>query len=153
MRMPSNLEVRESRPSDYTAIASLLRQLGYELTPVLVLEKIEVMRHSRTDKVLVATVADIVVGCVSLHAVPLFHADGYIGRVTSLVVDECHRACGIGTALVAAAENWFMSVGCVKSEIASGDQRSRVGRFYELNGFAREGERFSKELSLERSLS
>lgn len=139
-------KTRESLPSDYTAIAALLRQLGYETPSVLVLEKIETFRHSPTDKLLVATVEGKVVGSISLHASPLFHADGYVGRVTSLVVDERHRACGIGSALIAAANSWFKRVGCVKSEVTSVDDRPDAHRFFESHSFLRDGQRLSKQL-------
>jgi predicted N-acetyltransferase YhbS len=68
----------------------LLHQLRYEEMP------------APSDKILVATVDDNVVGSISLHALPLFHAVGFVGRVTSMVVDEHRRGGGVGGALIAA---------------------------------------------------
>lgn len=143
---PSDLIIRESHSSDHTAIAVLLQQLGYQATPALILEKIEALRTSQTDKVIVASVQGRVVGSISLHALPLFHLEGYLGRITSMVVDERYRGCGIGSALIGAANSWFRSVGCVKLEVTSGDHRSHAHRFYEQHGFVRDGQRLCKNL-------
>jgi GNAT superfamily N-acetyltransferase len=136
---------REAQASDYYSIAILLHQLGYETTPALVLEKLQFLTSSPADKIFVATVRDKVVGSISLHALPLFHAAGYLGRITSMVVDEHHQRDGIGSALIAAAENWFKTVGCVKLEVTSGDHRPDAHRFYAKHGFLRDGQRFAKK--------
>lgn len=142
---PSEVIIREMRPSDHIAIALLLQQLGYLISPELILEKIEILLPSSADKVVVALMHGEVVGCISLHAFPLFHAAGCLGRISSLVVDERCRGCGVGGALMRAAECWFESVGCVKLEVTSGDHRPDAHRFYERHGFLRDGQRFSKK--------
>ncbi|PTB19119.1 N-acetyltransferase [Trinickia symbiotica] len=144
---PALTQIRESNPSDHIAIAMLLHQLGYDATLALILEKLQTLILSPTDKILVATLNGKVVGSISLHALPLFHAAGYLGRITSMVVDEHHRGCGVGSALIAAAERWFTTVGCVKLEVTSGDHRADAHRFYESHGFLRDGQRFSKQSS------
>lgn len=135
---------RESRLLDHCSIALLLRQLEYEATPVVILEKLQSLLPSSTDKIFVATVHDEVVGIISLHALPLFHTAGNLGRITSMVVDERHRGTGIGSALIAAAERWFEAVGCVKLEVTSGDHRLDTHRFYAKHGFLRDGQRLAK---------
>jgi GNAT superfamily N-acetyltransferase len=147
LAQPQNKEIvtRESQASDHYSIAILLHQLGYEATPALILEKLQFLTASPTDKIFVATVLDKVVGSISLHALPLFHAAGYLGRITSMVVDEHYRRDGIGTALITAAENWFQTVGCVKLEVTSGDHRPDAHRFYAKHGFLRDGQRLAKK--------
>lgn len=66
------------------------------------------------DGVLVASLQGEVVGSISLHVLPVFHAAGFLGRITNLVVDEHNRGYGIGTALIANVYRWFKTVGCVK---------------------------------------
>ncbi|KFG94162.1 GCN5 family acetyltransferase [Burkholderia paludis] len=143
---PLDILIREPRASDHAAIACLLQQLGYQTTPALVLEKIEALLPSPTDKIIVASARDEVVGSISLHALPLFHAPGNLGRITSMVVDERYRGNGVGSALIAAAEHWFRQVGCVKLEVTSGDHRPAAHRFYERHGFLRDGQRLSRKL-------
>ncbi|MEX3671993.1 GNAT family N-acetyltransferase [Paraburkholderia phenoliruptrix] len=146
MMQPQNDAVvtRESEPSDHCSIALLLHQLGYEATPALILEKLQLLIPSPSDKIFVATVHDKVVGSISLHVLPLFHAAGYLGRITSMVVDKHHQGAGIGSALIAAAERWFETVGCVKLEVTSGDHRPDAHRFYARHGFQRDGQRLAK---------
>jgi GNAT superfamily N-acetyltransferase len=141
---PSPVTIRQARPADHVPIASLLRQLGYDPSPLLILQKIESALPSPIDIVFVAATAEDVVGCISLHALPLFHAPGHLGRITSMVVDERHRGCGIGSALIAEAEKWFAAIGCLKLEVTSADTRSHAHRFYERHGFTRDGQRLAK---------
>ncbi|MBY4674794.1 GNAT family N-acetyltransferase [Burkholderia multivorans] len=143
---PSNLTTREAQLADHTAIASLLCQLGYEVTPALILEKIETLLTVSTNRIIVAAMQGEVVGSISLHILPFFHAAGYLGRITSMVVDERHRGCGVGSALIADAERWLTVTGCVKLEVTSGDHRHDAHRFYEKHGFLRDGQRLSRRL-------
>lgn len=147
--LTDELVTRESQLSDHYSIAMLMHQLGYEATPALILEKLQSLIHSPADKMFVATMHDKVVGSISLHALPLFHAAGNLGRITSMVVDENHRGAGIGSALIAAAERWFKTVGCVKLEVTSGDHRPDAHRFYARNGFLRDGQRLAKTSQLQ----
>ncbi|MGF6721306.1 GNAT superfamily N-acetyltransferase [Paraburkholderia sp. GAS41] len=148
-RQNEEVVTRESQSSDYHSIAMLMHQLGYAATSALILEKLQLLTPSLTDKIFVATVRDKIVGSISLHALPLFHAAGYLGRITSMVVNEHHQGDGIGSALIAAAENWFKTVGCVKLEVTSGDHRPTAHRFYAKHGFLRDGQRFAKKGQLQ----
>lgn len=145
LRQDNEVATRESQPSDHYPIAMLLHQLGYETTPALILEKLQSLIPCPNDKIFVATVREKVVGSISLHALPLFHAPGNLGRITSMVVDERHQGRGIGSALIAAAERWFKTVGCVKLEVTSGDHRPDAHRFYAKHGFRRDGQRLAKK--------
>ncbi|KAJ3473514.1 hypothetical protein NLI96_g12964 [Meripilus lineatus] len=142
----SEILIREPRSSDHTTIASLLKQLGYQTTPALVLEKIEALLPSPMDKIIVASAREEVIGSISLHALPLFHAPGNLGRITSMVVNERFQGNGVGSALIDAAEHWFRQVGCVELEVTSGDHRPSAHRFYERHGFVSDGHRLSKRL-------
>ena len=146
MLEPSDIIIRESRSSDHATIALLLQQLGYQATPALILEKIEAMLPSPMDKIIVATVREQVIGSISIHALPLFHAAGNLGRITSMVVDERYQGNRVGSALIDAAEHWFRQAGCVKLEVTSGDHRQAAHHFYERHGFLRDGQRLSRKL-------
>ncbi|WP_144113868.1 GNAT family N-acetyltransferase [Paraburkholderia sp. BCC1886] len=153
MRLQSNQRkgnvtviIRAAGPNDSVAIAVLMHQLGYDISLERIRENLSSSVESASDAVLVACEDDIAVGCVSLHALPLFHMLGSLGRITSFVVDEKHRGRGIGQMLIQAADRWFVSVGCVKAEVTSGDVRIEAHRFYEREGFMRDGQRLSKKI-------
>ncbi|QBE62928.1 GNAT family N-acetyltransferase [Pseudoduganella lutea] len=142
------LAIRDAQSTDHTALARLLHELGYESTPGQVRARLEALASSPADRVLVAELQGEVVGCISLHALPLFHTAGHLGRITSMVVDERYRSEGIGAALIAAAERWFVSAGCVKLEVTSSDRRLDAHRFYERHGLSRDGQRLARSIRL-----
>ncbi|MNR83822.1 aminoalkylphosphonic acid N-acetyltransferase [compost metagenome] len=140
------IEVRQAVLNDQDLIVSLLHQLGYEITSTQVQEKLTAAESSPSDVVLVAGTDGVVRGCISLHIIPLFHAAGYLGRITSLVVDEAYRGKQIGSALMDAANDWFAARACVKIEVTSGDLRPAAHRFYESKGLLRDGQRFARKV-------
>lgn len=138
--------IRAAEPKDSVPISALMHQLRYGVTPEIISEKLSASVDSASDTAFVACEDNIAIGWVSLHALPLFHMLGSLGRITSLVVDEKHRGRGIGQMLIQVAERWFHSVGCVKAEVTSGDVRIDAHRFYEKEGFLRDGQRLSKKI-------
>ncbi|MCA8089529.1 GNAT family N-acetyltransferase [Burkholderia anthina] len=140
----SNLTTREAQIDEYTDIARLLRQLGYDAPPAMMRSKLAALLPSAADRIVVAVMDGRIVGCISLHALPLFHTNGNLGRITSLIVDEGCRGLGVGRALMAAAQCWFEQARCVKLEVTSGDHRPDAHRFYARHGFTRDGQRLSK---------
>src|SRR5207247_643498 len=78
-----------------------------------------------------------IVGVVSVHLVPLFHAAGNLARLTALAVVPGHQRKGVGRALVAAAEAFAWQRDCRRVEVTRGDQRAGAHTFYRALGFAR----------------
>jgi GNAT superfamily N-acetyltransferase len=63
-----------------------------------------------------------------------------------LVVAESERGGGVGTLLVAAAEERLRALGCGLIEVTSNMKRMRAHAFYERLGFERTSYRFGKTL-------
>jgi ribosomal protein S18 acetylase RimI-like enzyme len=139
--------IRSAEISDAGRIADLLQQLGYVATATLVENKIATLAGSLNDLILVAEKDGIVIGIISLHTTELFHTDGRIGRITSLVIDSDQRGCGIGELLVDAANEFFILSGCVRAEVTSGDHRPEAHAFYEAQGYMPDERRFMKRYS------
>jgi len=110
----------------------------------LIVRKLAILLANACDSVPLAEVDGCMAGVISLHVLELFHAEGRIGRITSLVVDAGHRGRGIGEALVDAADRFFTGQGCVRAEVTSGDHRTAAHAFYAAQGYAPDERRFLK---------
>jgi len=84
-------------------------------------------------------------GFLSIHAIPLFHEAGRLGRITAMAIDPRRQRMGIGAALMGAAEGFAWSVGCSRVEVTSGDGREKDAHlFYQGQGFRSDCRRFLK---------
>lgn len=136
---------RSARLDDAPHIRELLAQLGYAADLSHVQQKLRAVAESTTDAVLVAEAENSVVGVASLHSFDLFHEPGRIGRITAFVVDAAVRGSGVGSLLLAAADDFFQRAGCIRTEVTSGDHRPDAHSFYEANGYASDERRFLKQ--------
>ena len=136
--------IRAASAADAPAIAGLMAQLGYGASEALIVRKLGILAAHSFDRVLLAEVDGVVAGVISLHVFELFHAEGSVGRITSLVVDAGHRGSGVGQALVAAADRFFIGQGCVRAEVTSGDHRPAAHAFYAAQGYVPDERRFLK---------
>jgi len=141
--------IRPAKIDDAERIAELLLQLGYEASSKRVHEKLLKFSENPSDQVLVATNGgDEVVGLISLHTLEMFHSEGRLGRITSLVVDFKHRGNGIGSLLVQEADKYLIERGCVRTEVTSGDHRFEAHAFYQTQAFVPGEKRFVKHYRL-----
>ena len=140
--MLAPMQVRSAASTDAESIADLMRQLGYELSPEEVLSKLELIEASPDDRVFIAVEGGRLIGCLSAHSHELFHVEGRLGRITSLVVDQVARNRGVGRALVEEALKHFRAAACIRVEVTSGDHRESAHAFYKALGFAEDERRF-----------
>ena len=96
--------------------------------------------------VLVAELADAVVGCLSTSVMRVLHRPALVGRISMMVVDEALRGRGIGALLVRAAEQALAAQGCYMIEVTSHMRRTAAHRFYERLGYAKTSVRLAKDL-------
>jgi GNAT superfamily N-acetyltransferase len=136
--------VRHARHNDAPALAGLLTLLGYPSSAAQIQERMAQQYIAATDAVFVAEMAGKVVGLLTFHCTPLIHADGFLGRITSMVVATDYRRHGVGKRLIDAAEEFAWSHGCERIEVTSGDHRADAHAFYESVGFRVDCRRFLK---------
>jgi GNAT superfamily N-acetyltransferase len=139
-----NAIIRNARRHDALAVAELLATLGYPSLIEDVEQRIADCEDSVHTVVFVAESDSRIVGVLSFHCIPLFHAEGYLGRITSLIVASDYRQRGIGRLLVFAAEQVAWSRRCSRIEVTSGDHRPDTHAFYEHLGYQLDSRRFIK---------
>ena len=163
--------IRESRPGDGIACASLWREIGSlfaTMNPRTFqvpadeglaewFEEIHAVYRNDADKVLLIAEADsVVVGAVtaSLHE-PLDTADRQVqtdlGRrrlhVDSLAVTRTHRRSGVGSALMQAVEQWGRAQGAEVIVLETETNNPMSVPFYEQRmGFSAQAVIFRKEI-------
>jgi GNAT superfamily N-acetyltransferase len=142
---PPRLRIRPADSVDSEAIAILLAELGYEVAPDDVADRLQRLARGG-EPVLVARQADETLGCLSWHVTPNIHRPWPIGRITMMVVAKGSRRRGIGRALVQAAEQHMVKRGCGLIEVTSNVKLRAAHVFYERIGFERTSHRFARTL-------
>jgi GNAT superfamily N-acetyltransferase len=130
------MQVRPAVTTDATAVAELLHQLGYPQNDcAAVASRIRTWDDDPSSAAYVADADGNVLGLVAVHVCPFFERDGSWGRLAALVVSEQARGQGIGGHLVAAAQAFAVSHGCVRMEVTSADRRHDAHEFYRRRGY------------------
>jgi GNAT superfamily N-acetyltransferase len=136
--------VRNAVELDAPVIAELLGGLGYSVERGFVRGRLAFFAERPDESVLVAEVSGRVVGVLSLHLFPLFHADYFVGRITALVVRPDHRGRGVARMLLQAAEQHAWSRQAIRVEVDSGGSHEAAPAFYERTGYERVDRYFLK---------
>ena len=132
--------------ADAPEITTCLAALDYGTPAALIVERLTAFASSTADAVFVVggPPGARLLGVLSAHALPLFHAPGQLVRITALAVREGAQGAGVGRALVEAAEEWAWSVGARRVEVTSGDHRLGAHAFYQALDYALDERRFVK---------
>ncbi|HEY0413507.1 MAG TPA: GNAT family N-acetyltransferase [Allosphingosinicella sp.] len=136
------LAVREAMPRDAAAIAALVGELGFPASAKEIAARLAPLRKAG-EPPLVAEEGGVV-GCLAWHVTPALHRPHPVGRITMLVVADGHRRRGIGTALVAAAEERLRAKGCGLVEATSNIELGGAHEFYRRRGYERTSYRFAR---------
>ena len=140
----SELSIRPAQAEDAEALAGLVRQLGYVVSPADMVERLAAMA-AEGHQVLVAELGGEVTGCLSTSTMRVLHRPAPVGRISMMVVDEVRRGRGIGARMVRAAEQALAESGCYMVEVTSNLRRTAAHGFYARLGYERTSYRFARE--------
>jgi GNAT superfamily N-acetyltransferase len=146
------MQIRLARSADAEAINELLRQLGYPQDgQSATAARIQSWVDDPASAAYVAEADSDLLGVVAVHICPFFEREGAWGRITALVVSDRARGRGVGSRLVAAAESFAASHGCLRMEVTSADRRADAHRFYQRRGYTNQAgmsSRFLRDLPI-----
>lgn len=143
-RMDS-LKIRPAASGDAATLGRLLEQLGYPTNADEIPRRLEKLHARPGTAVLVAeNDSGEVVGVVTIHLFPALHADEPAAWLTAVVVEETARGQGVGSALVARAEEWAAEQGAHRIQLTSALHREAAHEFYKARDYEHTGVRLTK---------
>jgi GNAT superfamily N-acetyltransferase len=142
----SSIALREPKPGDAAAIASLLGELGYSSTAEQATERLARIAADPSTLALVAEVDGEVAGLAALHVQNLVERDEPGCEVAALVVGERFRRRGIGELLMRVIEDEARARGGRHLVLNTAHRRADAHAFYEALGYEHTGRRYAKEL-------
>jgi GNAT superfamily N-acetyltransferase len=128
--------IRELRPGDQERLAPLLEELGYQVAPRVLAERIPLITSSGQASWVSEDERGALDGWLHAQARPSLLTESTI-EITAVVVAPGARRAGIGRALVEQAEHWAVARGIRRLVLRSQIARSEAHRFYETLGYAR----------------
>lgn len=140
--MQNKLLIRDARAADLDAMIGLLQQLfAIETDFIPQPEKqrcgLRLMLAQREQaKLLVAELADEVVGMLTAQVVISTGEGGRSAWLEDMVVDAAHRGQGIGRALLGAMEDWAVASGLSRLQLLADRENAPALAFYQSRGWA-----------------
>lgn len=129
------MQIRPGEATDSVAIAALLTDLGYPVTPEFVSHSLQRQLTHADAALLVAVENDAVVGLISLHFIPQLALPGDFCRISYFCVGSGARRQGVGTALETAASELAWARGCDRIEVHCHSRREQAHQFYYRQGY------------------
>ena len=141
-----SFQVRPVRGADAPGCAELVTQLGYPTSLDQMQTRLRVLA-SHDAVGFVAEVPDrALLGLAGGSITAAWESDRPFGRLDVLIVHDAARGTGVGSALVAAVEEWARARGAGNLVLTSGKQRHEAHRFYAARGYEATGIRLIKRL-------
>lgn len=130
--------VRPVRAADSAAVATLTGELGYPATSEEMAFRVDALLQRPGEHALLVAVDadDLPIGWIHVERVDTLET-GPMAGIAGLVVGEGSRSDGIGTALLAAGEDWARDQGLGVIQVRSRTTRERAHHFYERAGYGR----------------
>jgi GNAT superfamily N-acetyltransferase len=129
-------KIRAMASGDLDAIRRLLHQLGYEIEPGELQQRIAGVANAAGHLVLVAEINGSVQGLVHAYIRPAMEKPPE-PVIQALVVDRDMRRAGIARALMDEAENWAVDLGFDSISLHTQTARADAIAFYDSLGYKR----------------
>ncbi|HZR78698.1 MAG TPA: GNAT family N-acetyltransferase [Chthoniobacterales bacterium] len=142
------ITVRPVEAGDTEALADLMTQLGYPTRAAEMQMRMETIQADTRYATLVAVSEGKVCGMIGTRISYSYEHNSPGGAILALVVSEKVRGGGVGSALIAAAENDFATKNIRRVAVYTHFRRTEAHEFYEKAGYTKNGFRLVKELPM-----
>ncbi|UCC68795.1 MAG: GNAT family N-acetyltransferase [Armatimonadota bacterium] len=143
----SGLLIRPAEARDVPALAELMGELGYPITVEDMRDRLDFAASSGDDELFVAESDGRAVGLIGIQVSDFVHRVARYGRITALVVAAGYRRRGVAAALLKHTEAFLAARGIADVRVDAGSHRKEEAhRFYQAQGYAATGVRFTKKL-------
>ncbi len=136
MTLSPDFNIRPLLSSDAAEVASLSTELGYPVAAEVMEKRIRLFSTMQSHVVFGACLHHRVIAWIDISIVHHLQSEP-CGEIGGLVVSEKYHGCGIGKALVEAAERWIISQGVAQVLVRSQIAREKAHAFYLHLGFSR----------------
>ena len=117
--------IRPALPKDAPVISNLLRQMGYEMSTIQVINRLEAFKRD-FHHLWVAKKDAYVVGCIAFVFYEALVVDERHCHIDALAVDENYRGQGVGKKLMIEAETYAARQGCASIDLISSNSQFRT---------------------------
>ncbi|MFW5828731.1 MAG: GNAT family N-acetyltransferase [Planctomycetota bacterium] len=138
--------LRPAAPDDAVGLVALCDQLGYPGMAGLIADRLAVLMADPEHHIHCAAQDGLLVGFAHLRLVRRLIRAHPVALLDALCIDREYRGRGIGTRLLACAEEQGRAWGCDRIELHSHQRRSGAHRFYESHGYRDVPRYYVKEL-------
>ena len=141
------IEIRQIKPQDSSAITELSRQLGYPLSQDQISKNIEVILANKDHDAFVAVHKNQIVGWIGVAQTIMIEMTPYC-EINGLVIDEKFRGKGIGKLLIEKAKQWAKEKGNNTIRLRCNVKRKETHLFYQHLGFIETKEQKNFEINI-----
>lgn len=128
-------EIRECQIEDCDSIHKLnCSEIGYDYSIEKTMEKLIHLIKSDSDKIIVATVSNIVVGYIHANDYDVIYAP-HMKNIMGIAVSSEFKKQGIGRALLTEIEKWAKKTEACGVRLVSGSTRTGAHEFYRHCGY------------------
>lgn len=130
----SKIKVRTATVDDTAALCRISTEdLGYKCDEALVRKRIEELDHRR-EEVFIAEIDGEGAGYIHVDVFKTLYMEDMVNYL-GVAVSSKFRRMGVGSAIIAAAEEWALGKGIYKVRLDSGEKRTGAHKFYEKLGY------------------
>ena len=138
----AGVEIRRSGPGDIDGIAAMVERYwkfeglsGFDY-PVVCRQLSRVISDARLGDITVAHDGKMLIGyLITVYVFSLEHL-GLTAEIDEFYVEPEFRSCGVGSALLLAAERIASNAGCTNLSLQLGDNNQRAQSIYLRRGFS-----------------